>query len=116
MTVFGDLETSELHERPAAGREVITQVVPVAEHPTWYDRIWQRVREEVAQGRQAFVVCPRIGEDDDLEDIGAISDEEAVQTASVLGALRGAQRAATHRPAGRAAARPDEQPRTRLRR
>ncbi|HEX8082337.1 MAG TPA: ATP-dependent DNA helicase RecG [Jatrophihabitans sp.] len=85
MTVFGDLEVSELHERPAGRSEVITQVVPVAEHPTWYDRIWQRVREEVARGRQAFVVCPRIGEDDELEDIGAISDEEAVQTASVLG-------------------------------
>ncbi|MEO7261519.1 MAG: ATP-dependent DNA helicase RecG [Jatrophihabitantaceae bacterium] len=85
MTVFGDLETSELHERPAGRSEVRTQVVPVAEHPTWYDRIWQRVREEVARGRQAFVVCPRIGEDDDLEDIGAMSDEETLQTASVLG-------------------------------
>jgi ATP-dependent DNA helicase RecG len=85
MTVFGDLEVSELHERPAGRSEVTTQVVPVAEHPTWYDRIWARVREEVARGRQAFVVCPRIGEDDDLEDIGAVSDSEAVQTASVLG-------------------------------
>jgi ATP-dependent DNA helicase RecG len=84
MTVFGDLEVSELHERPAGRSEVRSQVVAVADHPGWYDRIWQRIREEVAAGRQAFVVCPRIGEDADAEDIGAPSEEDAPPTASVL--------------------------------
>jgi len=84
MTVFGDLEVSELHELPAGRQEVATRVAPIAEHPGWYDRIWQRVREEAEQGRQAFVVCPRIGEDDDLDDIGANSDEEGGQVSSVL--------------------------------
>jgi ATP-dependent DNA helicase RecG len=32
-----------------------------AEQPAWLERAWQRVREEVAAGRQAYVVCPRIG-------------------------------------------------------
>ena len=29
-------------------------------NPAWVDRAWQRIREEVAAGRQAFVVCPAI--------------------------------------------------------
>ena len=84
MTVFGDLEVSELHEMPAGRQVISTRVAPIAEHPGWYDRIWARIREEVGEGRQAFVVCPRIGEDDELEDIGANSEEEGPQVSSVL--------------------------------
>lgn len=60
MTVFGDLETSTLTEIPAGRSPVQTTVVGVYEHPTWLERAWQRIREEVTQGRQAFVVVPRI--------------------------------------------------------
>ncbi|MFL6163042.1 MAG: ATP-dependent DNA helicase RecG [Jatrophihabitantaceae bacterium] len=84
MTVFGDLEVSELHEMPAGRKVVVSSVAPIAEHPGWYERIWTRIREDVEQGRQAFVVCPRIGEDDDLDDIAAASDEDAAQVSSVL--------------------------------
>ncbi|MDT0259909.1 ATP-dependent DNA helicase RecG [Jatrophihabitans lederbergiae] len=84
MTVFGDLETSELHELPAGRKEITSNVVPVTERPDWLDRVWQRVHEEVAVGRQVFLVCPRIGEEEDAEDIGAAADDQAVQTASVL--------------------------------
>ena len=84
MTVFGDLETSELHELPGGRGSVSSTVVPVTERPDWLERVWQRIREEVAEGRQVFVVCPRIGDDDDAEDIGA-AGEDAQQTASVLG-------------------------------
>ena len=58
MTVFGDLDTSELTELPA-GRTPIRSHVAA---PKWHHRIWEKVREEVAAGHQAFVVCPRIGE------------------------------------------------------
>ena len=84
MTVFGDLEVSELHEIPAGRMEVSSSVVPVNERPGWVERAWQRVREQVAEGRQAFVVCPRIGEGDDPDDIGLAADDEALQAASVL--------------------------------
>ena len=63
MTVFGDLDTSTLAELPAGRSPISTAVVPVAERPTWLERAWARVREEVAAGHQAFVVCPRIGAD-----------------------------------------------------
>ena len=60
MTVFGDLETSELRERPAGRAEVQTVFVDTHRNPTWVTRAWVRIREEVAAGRQAFVVCPAI--------------------------------------------------------
>lgn len=63
MTVFGDLETSTLAELPAGRSPIATSVVPAAERPAWLERAWTRIREEVAAGRQAYVVCPRIGED-----------------------------------------------------
>jgi ATP-dependent DNA helicase RecG len=63
MTVFGDLDVSTLTELPAGRSPITTHVVPVAEKPHYLDRAWERVREEVGRGRQAYVVCPRIGAD-----------------------------------------------------
>jgi ATP-dependent DNA helicase RecG len=62
MTVYGDLEVSTLTELPKGRSPIRSAVVPVAERPAWLETAWQRVREQVAEGRQAFVVCPRIGE------------------------------------------------------
>ncbi|MQA35541.1 ATP-dependent DNA helicase RecG, partial [Modestobacter roseus] len=62
MTVYGDLETSTLRQLPAGRGGVSSSLVPVREKPSWLDRAWERVREEVAAGRQAYVVCPRIGD------------------------------------------------------
>ena len=64
MTVFGDLEVSTLTELPAGRAPIQTNVVPLVEAPSWLDRVWQRVREEVDKGHQAYVVCPRITSDE----------------------------------------------------
>ena len=73
MTVYGDLEISTLRQLPSGRGGVSSSVVPVGEKPAWLDRAWQRLREEVAAGRQAYVVCPRIGDesgpDDEPEDV-----------------------------------------------
>ena len=63
MTVFGDLETSILSELPAGRSPIATHVVAAHEHPSHFTRVWERIREEVGAGRQAYVVCPRIGEE-----------------------------------------------------
>ena len=63
MTSFGDLETSVLRDIPAGRSEVSTVVVDTQVSPAWVDRAWQRITEEVAQGRQAYVVCTRISKD-----------------------------------------------------
>jgi ATP-dependent DNA helicase RecG len=64
MTVFGDLEVSTLTELPAGRAPIQTNLVPLAERPHWIDRVWERVREEVGKGHQAYVVAPRISGDD----------------------------------------------------
>jgi ATP-dependent DNA helicase RecG len=73
MTVFGDLETSTLRELPAGRAPITTHVVP-EERPGWLARAWARVAEEVAAGRQAYVVCPRIGDDDEPDADAVITD------------------------------------------
>ncbi len=72
MTVFGDLDISTLRELPGGRQPIQTTVVPVGEQPAWLDRVWRRVREEVAAGHRAYVVCPRIG----LDTTGAAEDAD----------------------------------------
>ncbi|MEU5044225.1 ATP-dependent DNA helicase RecG [Streptomyces griseorubiginosus] len=65
MTVFGDLETSVLDQLPAGRSPIASHVVPAADKPHFLSRAWERVREEVENGHQAYVVCPRIGDEED---------------------------------------------------
>jgi ATP-dependent DNA helicase RecG len=81
MTVFGDLEVSTLSELPAGRSPIASHVVPALERPRFLERAWQRIREEVESGRQAYVVCPRISSDptgesgrEDADDADAIFD------------------------------------------
>nr|WTB33925.1 ATP-dependent DNA helicase RecG [Streptomyces sp. NBC_00830] len=67
MTVFGDLETSVLDQLPAGRSPIASHVVPAKDKPHFLTRAWERVREEVENGHQAYVVCPRIGDDADDE-------------------------------------------------
>ncbi|MEU1514208.1 ATP-dependent DNA helicase RecG [Streptomyces sp. NPDC005811] len=65
MTVFGDLETSVLDQLPAGRSPIASHVVPAADKPHFLARAWERVREEVQNGHQAYVVCPRIGDEEE---------------------------------------------------
>lgn len=64
LTVFGDLETSTVHDLPRGRQPIDTKTVFVSEKPQWLDRAWARIGEEVAAGRQAYVVASRIDETD----------------------------------------------------
>ncbi|WP_225729740.1 MULTISPECIES: ATP-dependent DNA helicase RecG [unclassified Nocardia] len=65
MTTLGDLETSTLTELPRGRSPITSRVVPRKLHPNWVDRAWERILEEVEAGRQAYVVCSRIGDDEE---------------------------------------------------
>jgi ATP-dependent DNA helicase RecG len=82
MTVFGDLEISTLAQLPSGRSPIASHVVPAAEKPAFLDRAWQRLREEVAAGHQAYVVCPRIG--DTGEEPAPESDDERRPPLAVL--------------------------------
>jgi ATP-dependent DNA helicase RecG len=64
LTVYGDLETSTLRELPRGRQPIATNVIFVSDKPQWLARAWQRVAEEVAAGRQVYVVASRIDEND----------------------------------------------------
>ena len=60
MTVFGDLDVSTIAELPSGRVPIQSFVVPLADKPGWVSRVWERLAEELAKGRQGFVVCPAI--------------------------------------------------------
>ncbi|WBP96127.1 ATP-dependent DNA helicase RecG [Mycolicibacterium neoaurum] len=65
LTVFGDLETSTLRELPRGRQPIASNVIFARDKPAWLDRAWARITEEVAAGRQAYVVASRIDEEPD---------------------------------------------------
>src|SRR5204862_4354604 len=67
QTLNRDLDVSELDELPAGRQDIRTEV----RKPEALPRLWPWVKEHVAMGEQAFVVCPRIDPDDeDAEESG----------------------------------------------
>lgn len=105
MTVFGDLDVSTLRELPLGRQPIITHVVPVKEKPNFLDRAWQRVKEEVAQGHQAYIVAPRISADSDANaDLDFLFGEDSPEITAVeelapmlqAGALQGLRVAILH--------------------
>jgi ATP-dependent DNA helicase RecG len=84
MTVFGDLDVSTLRELPLGRQPITTHVVSVKEKPSFLERAWQRINEEVAQGHQAYIVAPRISADSDANaDIDFLFGEESSEITSV---------------------------------
>ncbi|MEU0371770.1 ATP-dependent DNA helicase RecG [Streptomyces sp. NPDC006283] len=77
MTVFGDLETSVLDQLPAGRSPIASHVVPAADKPHFLARAWERVREEVDNGHQGYVVCPRIGDAEDEKPKKKSAEDEA---------------------------------------
>lgn len=105
MTVFGDLDVSTLRELPLGRQPITTHVIPVLEKPGFLDRAWERIKEEVSQGHQAYIVAPRIAagtsEDSDMD---FLMGESSTEIASVEelgpllsgGALQGVKVAPLH--------------------
>jgi ATP-dependent DNA helicase RecG len=91
MTVFGDLETSVLDQLPAGRSPIATHVVPAKDKPHFLSRAWERVREEVEGGHQAYVVCPRIGDSEEEVDPAKRSAEDEAERRPPLAVLEVAE-------------------------
>jgi ATP-dependent DNA helicase RecG len=93
LTAFGDLDVSTIRELPSGRADLQSFVVPTAEHPTWEERAWQRAAEEIARGRQVFVVCPAIDATEGanvhetLEQVRAHPTLSQVRSAALTGAM-----------------------------
>jgi ATP-dependent DNA helicase RecG len=64
MTVYGDLDVSVLDELPPGRTPIVTMW---ANGPLMETGVWRDIRDEVEAGRQAYVVCPLVGESEKLE-------------------------------------------------
>ncbi len=60
LTIYGDLDLSVLDELPPGRAKITTEIVL----PKDRARAYEKIREELAHGRQAYVICPRINEPD----------------------------------------------------
>jgi ATP-dependent DNA helicase RecG len=60
LTVYGDLDLTLLDQMPLGRKPVITEIVP----PTGREKTYEAIKEQMAEGRQLYVICPRIDEPD----------------------------------------------------
>jgi ATP-dependent DNA helicase RecG len=90
LTIYGDLDISELVEKPAGRFPIQTHLLTVATR----DSAYAMVREQVAQGRQAFIVVPAIDPASDEGD-GTASVEETMRDLTE-GSLKGLRVASLH--------------------
>ncbi len=67
LSLYGDVDLSRIRRRPRAGAGITTRVIS----PTNLDLAWGAIRDAVAAGRQAYVVCPLV---DDADDGSALDD------------------------------------------
>lgn len=60
LTIYGDLDLTLLDEMPAGRKKVITEIIT----PDKRDETYDFIKTEMAEGRQLYVICPRIDEPD----------------------------------------------------
>jgi len=76
LTAYGDLDTTSLRELPSGRKPVETHVAGSDRERT---RAYERIREELRAGRQAFVVCPLVEESEALQAKAATAEFERLR-------------------------------------
>jgi ATP-dependent DNA helicase RecG len=77
LTIFGDMDVSVIDELPPGRQPIETYWVL----PDKRARIYNFIRKQVAEGRQAFIVYALVNESDRLEDVGAaVAEHRRLQT------------------------------------
>jgi ATP-dependent DNA helicase RecG len=82
MTVYGDLDVSVLDELPPGRTPIVTKW---AQGPLLEAEVWADIRAQVGAGRQAYVVCPLIGESDKLEVASAEDTFDRLRSGELAG-------------------------------
>jgi ATP-dependent DNA helicase RecG len=76
LTAYGDLDVTALHELPAGRKPIETFI---GDSVSWRTRAYERAREEIAAGRQVFVVCPLVVESEALQAKAATAEAERLR-------------------------------------
>jgi ATP-dependent DNA helicase RecG len=75
LTVYGDLDVSVLDEMPPGRLPIDTRVIYINER----ERAYAFIRKQIAEGRQAFIICPLVEESDRIEAKAAVEEHERLQ-------------------------------------
>ena len=79
LTIYGDLDLSLLDEMPAGRKQIITEIIT----PNKRNETYEKIRQELQNGRQLYVICPRIFEPDPEKEL-ALNVKSAVEEAKRL--------------------------------
>jgi len=79
LTIYGDLDLSLLDEMPAGRKQIITEIIT----PNKRNETYEEIRKELENGRQLYVICPRIFEPDPEKEL-ALNVKSAVAEAKRL--------------------------------
>ncbi len=77
LTIYGDLDLTVLDQMPEGRKPVMTEVVTDATR----ERAYERIREELSSGRQAYVICPRINEPDPTKEFALMAKSVKLEAA-----------------------------------
>jgi ATP-dependent DNA helicase RecG len=76
LTLYGDLEVSKLDELPPGRQPIQSESVPFSERK----RVYEEIRQQVQEGRQAYIICPLVEETEKLEATAAVEEAEVLRT------------------------------------
>jgi ATP-dependent DNA helicase RecG len=79
LTIYGDLDLSLLLEMPAGRKQIITEIIT----PDKRNKTYEEIRKELENGRQLYVICPRINEPDREKEL-ALNVKSVVEEAKRL--------------------------------
>ena len=83
MLIYGDLDKSELREMPPGRTPITTEVIPPS--PLEREAAYRRLREQVANGRQAYVVCPLVEGSEKVEAKAATEESARLEAEELAG-------------------------------
>src|SRR5574343_476200 len=69
LTIYGDLDLTLLDQMPHGRKPIITEIVM----PDARESVYEKIRNELKDGRQAYVICPRIDEPDPDKEMTVIA-------------------------------------------
>jgi ATP-dependent DNA helicase RecG len=71
LTIYGDLDLSIIDEMPLGRKQVITEIVKENKR----DEAYEKIKKELEGGRQLYVICPKIGEGEEVGDLKTVTSE-----------------------------------------
>lgn len=83
LTLYGDLDLSVIEQMPSGRKPIITKIIK----PDGLAAAYEHIREQIREGRQAYVICPRIDEPDEDPVLPGMKyvEAETKQMKSVIG-------------------------------